>query len=247
MGKAANLLRAVLPGFMKRSVGRLLPTSVRERHKHSAELQFWRQWVRENGPGPETEYYRKFMLDMGGVADAKFFEGRVCIDIGCGPMGSLTWLTNARAAIGLDPLASRYAQFGIAKHTMTYICAGAEELPLADASVDVVFAMNSLDHVRDAPTACREIRRVLRPGGCFIGSLNLEEAPSLTEPWRLTEKFLDEHLFAGWEKQFYKIRPKVLSTEHFGPYRYFYEDCPAESLDTPGPRALWCRVARPRA
>jgi SAM-dependent methyltransferase len=44
-----------------------------------------------------------------------------------------------------------------------------ERLPFADATFDVVFARAVLHHTRDLDDACREICRVLRPGGIFIG------------------------------------------------------------------------------
>jgi SAM-dependent methyltransferase len=44
----------------------------------------------------------------------------------------------------------------------------AERIPLDDASCDLVFARQVMHHTRDLPLACREIHRVLRPGGHFL-------------------------------------------------------------------------------
>lgn len=43
-----------------------------------------------------------------------------------------------------------------------------ERLPYPDASFDVVFARAVLHHTRDLAAACREFRRVLKPGGRLI-------------------------------------------------------------------------------
>ena len=51
-------------------------------------------------------------------------------------------------------------------------------IPLADASVDVVFSSNVLEHVPDLPQIHREIRRVLKAGGYCIHVLP-------THSWRL--------------------------------------------------------------
>jgi SAM-dependent methyltransferase len=44
----------------------------------------------------------------------------------------------------------------------------AERLPLADASFDVVFARAVLHHMHDLDAACREMGRVLKPGGIML-------------------------------------------------------------------------------
>jgi ubiquinone/menaquinone biosynthesis C-methylase UbiE len=206
------------------------------------ELQFWEELIESHGTQPQTEYYQRFMLAMGGLDGPEFFRGKICIDIGCGPKGSLTWLDGiAKAAIGVDPLVERYMRFGIANHTMIYLNSGAESLPFATAYADVIFSMNSLDHVDDVARCCREIRRVLKPGGHFVGSLNLDEPPTLTEPWTLTENFLEQHLFREWEPEFRRVCPRIDSEAGWGPYRYMFEPCPVEVSQGGGPRALWCR------
>ncbi len=45
------------------------------------------------------------------------------------------------------------------------VAAVAERLPFADGAFDVVFSNEVLEHVEDDRAACREIARVLRPGG----------------------------------------------------------------------------------
>jgi glycosyltransferase involved in cell wall biosynthesis len=37
----------------------------------------------------DAEYYRRFMLAMGNLEDTSLFEGKICLDIGCGPKGRL--------------------------------------------------------------------------------------------------------------------------------------------------------------
>jgi phosphoethanolamine N-methyltransferase len=43
-------------------------------------------------------------------------------------------------------------------------------LPFDDASFDLVFSKDSIIHVQDKPALYREVLRVLRPGGVFVGS-----------------------------------------------------------------------------
>jgi len=51
-----------------------------------------------------------------------------------------------------------------------FICAGAEEIPLPDATCDAVVCYSSFPHFTDKPRALKEMRRVLKPGGIlFIG------------------------------------------------------------------------------
>ena len=233
-----RLLPSGLRPLVRGGAARLLP-----RVKNQYELNFWDDYNSKAGLEPDTDHYRTFMMRMGDIKDISFFDGKLCLDVGCGPRGSLTWLTNAKAALGLDPLAEAYARYGIHSHGMIYLYAPVERIPLPSRYADVVFSMNSLDHVDNLHKACDEIRRVLKPGGHFIGSLNLNEPASICEPWPLSEDYLAEHLFKGWEREFYKVRPKVHDND---PYRYFQEDPPSELIATGKTQALWCRVRVPK-
>jgi ubiquinone/menaquinone biosynthesis C-methylase UbiE len=53
---------------------------------------------------------------------------------------------------------------------ITVVQASGEELPLPDASFDVVYARASLHHVRDLEQVCREVFRILKPGGVFLAT-----------------------------------------------------------------------------
>lgn len=70
------------------------------------------------------------------------------------------------------------------------LAGSAEEIPLADASVDAVFAAEAFTHF-DGKRAVAQMGRVLRPGGVLVLSWNLP-----VDPWEpsiaAVEKLLDE-------------------------------------------------------
>src|SRR5581483_5626823 len=47
-------------------------------------------------------------------------------------------------------------------------CYDGAHFPFPDASFDVVFSSNVLEHIRDLPGILAEMRRVCKPGGLFI-------------------------------------------------------------------------------
>lgn len=99
--------------------------------------------------------------------------GMRLLDVGCGP-GSITRGLAARLApgevVGIDlsedALASARSEareHGLSN--LSYQAASIYALPFADASFDVVFAHQVLQHLREPSSAMREMLRVLRPSG----------------------------------------------------------------------------------
>src|SRR5947209_625433 len=142
--------------------------------KNDAELRWWlEQWdpvLRAGGFNPgdtpafldgeavaQTYLGRRWqqaratvrrVLEEAAIDDGDFFADKVVVDIGPGPLG-FPDACPARISIGVEPLAERFAREGLLlpDSPAIYLAVGAERIPLLSASVDVVVARNSLDHV----------------------------------------------------------------------------------------------------
>ena len=104
--------------------------------------------------------------------------GRRVLEIGCGSAPCSRWLRTAGARpVALDlsgGMLARAAELNRSSGvTVPLLQADAGALPLADASVDLACsAYGGLPFVADAQAVLAEVRRVLRPGGRFVASVN---------------------------------------------------------------------------
>jgi len=99
----------------------------------------------------------------------------VLLDLGCGHGRFLRWLApRADALIGLDRSARLLTVAGeaLSSDPLSVPCGllfgSAQEIPLADASVDRITCVRVLQHLPDQDRALAEVRRVLKPGGTLI-------------------------------------------------------------------------------
>jgi SAM-dependent methyltransferase len=165
----------------------------RSETKSDAEYAYWAGRLRAEGTLSNDHYERIYTTSFG-LDRSDFVEKRV-LDIGCGPRGSLEWATEATERVGLDPLVDRYRALGIDAHEMTYIDASAENIPFPNDHFDIVTALNALDHVDDVDAAVREITRVARPGALGLVLVEVNHAPTVTEPhsldWHVLSRFSD--------------------------------------------------------
>jgi 2-polyprenyl-6-hydroxyphenyl methylase/3-demethylubiquinone-9 3-methyltransferase len=102
------------------------------------------------------------------------WRGLHVLDLGCGGGLATACLAQRDArVIGLD---LSQTSLRVAHHHMrgrddpapVFLCGRAEDLPFADASFDVVWCTDVLEHLAGLPAAIAQIARVLKPGGLFL-------------------------------------------------------------------------------
>jgi malonyl-CoA O-methyltransferase len=108
--------------------------------------------------------------------DGEAFAPACVLDVGCGP-GTGTALLHRRfeaaTLVALDlalPMLQAAAGDSGSAPAFARVCADAQALPLADASVDLVYSSLCLQWCEDPGLALAEFRRVLRPGGRLLFS-----------------------------------------------------------------------------
>ncbi len=190
-------------------------------NKYDFELDFWRSRLEIDKGKFKNSHYERLMLAMAEESSDDFLDGKIVADFGCGPRGSLVWANSALLRIGIDVLTDRYAdEFtdNIISHGMIYLKSTENVIPLPSDFVDVVFTLNAIDHVDNFPVMCKEIIRVLKPGGEFIGGFNLEEPASPCEPQQLNERIIKDNLLNNMEVQSYRITKKGPVENVYAPF-----------------------------
>jgi SAM-dependent methyltransferase len=95
-------------------------------------------------------------------------DGQRLLNVGCGTGGFNVVAERAGAdAWGVDASADAIAIARPRVRRGRALSAAAEALPFTDRSFDVVYCYSTLEHVRDAGRAVREMLRVLCPGGAL--------------------------------------------------------------------------------
>jgi SAM-dependent methyltransferase len=89
-------------------------------------------------------------------------EAKQVLLLGCGDAGERFYLSK----LGFETVA-----FDIAPTSGADFLADAHHIPLRNEAFDVVLSMQVLEHLHSPWLAVREITRVLRPGGWFVGSV----------------------------------------------------------------------------
>jgi ubiquinone/menaquinone biosynthesis C-methylase UbiE len=172
-------LRRVFGSYVAGVLGLLAPV----KFKNFMEVRYWRKRLHQEGKFSNS-HYEFFYTDFFGLS-RKDYVGKSVLDIGCGPRGSLEWISKEADCTGVDPLVEKYRGLGIEEHTMNYVNAGVENIPFADGYFDIVTSFNNLDHVDDVGAAVSEIKRVTAKGGTFLLVTEVEHPATATEPQNL--------------------------------------------------------------
>jgi SAM-dependent methyltransferase len=132
-----------------------------------------RAWYPDHGTNWDDELFRRRLLERIG-ADS------VCLDYGAGRgnVRQMNFRGIARHGAGIDPEPAVFHNPFLDEAAVFDVAVN--RIPHDEGRFDVVFADNVMEHVADPVLALREIRRALRPGGCFLAVLRLFTPTCLT-------------------------------------------------------------------
>lgn len=122
----------------------------------------YRARYRASHPGwrPATEVYEALIRE-------RLRPGAHVLDLGCGRGGALEQLgALVDHPIGFDPDFASLREHRLPE--LPRAVALAHELPLKNASLDMIVCSWVLEHLADPARVFREVARTLKPGGCFI-------------------------------------------------------------------------------
>jgi SAM-dependent methyltransferase len=216
--KILEILKKIIPAPIKKM---LRPLKYMVLSKTASEMSFWRSRLEIDGGTFKNSNYQKLLLAMAQEPDDSFLKSKTVADFGCGPRGSLVWAKSARLRIGIDVLADLFSEEfteNIISHDMIYLKSTEKVIPLPSDFVDIMFTLNAMDHVDSFSNMCREIIRVIKPGGDFIGSFNLEEPATSSEPQTLNEKIIKENLLDHLDVQSYRVTKPGPPEDLYAPF-----------------------------
>ena len=140
-----------------------------------------------------------------------FVKGKRVLDIACGEGYGSSALTRAGASslVGVD-VSAEACEHARLKYGVDARVGDAQNIPLADDSVDVVVSFETIEHVPDPPRFLDECARVLAPGGTLIVStpnrdLYRESMGGVENPFHCAEMNVEEFeailkpRFKGWD------------------------------------------------
>lgn len=94
-------------------------------------------------------------------------NGLVILDAGCGPGNMLDRLSKFGVVFGSD-LSFHALSFCRGRGYHKLFISELQNCPLASESFDIVVAVDVIEHIDAHECACREVHRILKPGGLFV-------------------------------------------------------------------------------
>lgn len=167
--------------------------------------------------------------EVASVVDGVEIRGRKILDLGSGlggPAIALVANHDAGRVVGIDvqreqvEWATKLAKDRSAADSIEFRLVDPGSLPFEDSSFDVVFSMGVIIKIPEKRDLFAEVRRVLRPGGVFVGNdwlrgwpgplseemLEHAQASGLAHHWATQEEIRETLFEAGFEDVIVKDR-----------------------------------------
>ena len=149
----------------------------------------------------------------------RFGESQIALDIGCGT-GLITRFIRSSILIGVDINRWNLDRARRRIPGADFLQCDVEHLPLRDRFVDFAISTEVIEHLYIPSRALREIARVLKPNGTFLGSV-----PSSNPLWRFRNILSVTHPQSEpFHNNFSKPELKDLLSRFFLDTNLFYEN-----------------------
>lgn len=149
----------------------------------------------------------------------KFGGTRIAIDIGCGT-GLITRFIRSSVVIGVDINRWNLQRAKRRIQGASFLQCDVENLPLRDSLADFAISTEVIEHLSQPAQALREIARVMKPNGTFLGSV-----PSSNPLWRFRNILSVTHPQSEpFHNNFSKAELRQLLSRFFLNTNLFYEN-----------------------
>lgn len=121
------------------------------------------------------------------------------LDLGCGTGYFTAHLAGRGAGVIALDIAQGMLEFARRQHpdSALWLCGDGEQLPLADACVDLVFSSLAIQWCSHLPQLMAELARVLKPGGrACIATLGPGTLAELKRAWQQVDNYVHVNRFA---------------------------------------------------
>lgn len=133
------------------------------------------------------------------LAASEIASGKEVLDIACGEgYGSSILAQHARKVIGVDISVEtvQHARKRYTQDNIEFIAGSCTDIPLPDASIDLVVSFETIEHIAEHDQMMKEIKRVLRPDGALIISspdkYHYSDEAGYHNPFHAKELYLHE-------------------------------------------------------
>jgi SAM-dependent methyltransferase len=161
---------------------------------------------------PSGRHQVEFDLFYKTIASYVEIRDKIVLDLGCQWGGHMNYL----AVTGARMLGADIADFSLKPHPRyDFIRSDAQNLALKSNSVDIIYCINTFEHIPNPEITLREIYRVLRLGGfafisfipAYYSDVGSHMAEFISEPWA--------HLVYSDEEYISKLRSSTPGTEYW--------------------------------
>jgi ubiquinone/menaquinone biosynthesis C-methylase UbiE len=136
----------------------------------------------------------------------RFVKGKKVLDIACGSGYGAKILAEAGAekviAVDIDKEAVAAAKINYFHKNIEYLESSAEEIKLADKSIDIIVSFETIEHLKNPERYLNELKRVVKDGGTVIISTPNDDVFHAKNPFHFKEYNKDE--FGNLLKKYFR-------------------------------------------